>query len=103
MANPRPGPRRLAGKLLHIRAQLGLTQEVLRQRLEYGKGPKYAAHISRFETGERVPDLLVLLRYARLAGVPMDALVDDDVDLPDKLPGRWKLSSERYDRASGKQ
>jgi hypothetical protein len=27
----------------------------------------------------------VLLKYARLVGVPMDVLVDDDLDLPEHL------------------
>ena len=30
---------------------------------------------------------MILLRYARLAGVHMEALVDDELDLPDRLPG----------------
>jgi hypothetical protein len=28
----------------------------------------------------------VLLRYARAAGVSMDVLVDDELDLPERLP-----------------
>lgn len=34
--------------------------------------------------------MLVLLQYARLAGVHMEDLVDDEEDLPDKLPGKVK-------------
>jgi transcriptional regulator with XRE-family HTH domain len=43
-------------------------------------------HISEYESGKREPPLPVLLRYARLAGVPMEMLVDDDLDLPEHLP-----------------
>ena len=37
--------------------------------------------VSNFELGTREPDLLIVLRYARLVGVPMETLVDDQVDL----------------------
>jgi hypothetical protein len=39
--------------------------------------------VSNFELGTREPDLLVVLRYSRLAGVPMETLVDDKLSLPD--------------------
>jgi transcriptional regulator with XRE-family HTH domain len=84
----RPKPARLASKLLHIRTQLGLTQEQMLERLDYQKSPLYASQISDFEQDKREPPLLVLLQYARVAGVPMEALVDDDLKLPERLPGR---------------
>lgn len=40
--------------------------------------------------GEREPSLIVLLRYARLAGVSMDVLADDGLDLPARLPAKPK-------------
>jgi transcriptional regulator with XRE-family HTH domain len=46
--------------------------------------------ISEFETGKREPSLPLLLRYARLAGVWMDVLVDDELDMPAKLPSAKK-------------
>ena len=42
---------------------------------------KTAARISEYEHGTRQPDLVVLLRYARLAAVPMETLVDDKLNL----------------------
>jgi len=53
-----------------------------------GKIPR--AKISEFERGEREPTLLILLEYARAAGVCMDVLVDDKVDLPKRVPGKPK-------------
>ena len=44
--------------------------------LEFKKG---AARMSEYESGVREPDLLVLLRYARLAHVSVDVLIDDGV------------------------
>jgi transcriptional regulator with XRE-family HTH domain len=44
--------------------------------------------VSQYERGTREPPLPVLLRYARLAGVIMDVLVDDEMDLPKRIPGK---------------
>jgi hypothetical protein len=30
---------------------------------------------------------MILLRYARLAGVPTEVLIDDELELPGRLPG----------------
>jgi hypothetical protein len=51
--------------------------------------------ISEFETGKREPSLPLLLRYARLAGVWMDVLVDDELDLPARLPSAKKHEGVR--------
>lgn len=95
-----PKPERLASKLLYVRSQLGLTQEQMRERLDYRKSPIYISLISDFEQGKREPPLLVLLQYARVAGVPMEALVGDDFDLPEPLepkPG-YKRAMRRAGR-----
>lgn len=75
-------PKRLASKLLAIRMNLDLTQPELIKRLAIKGVRLYPASISMYERGEREPSLIVLLRYARLAGVAMDVLVDDKMDLP---------------------
>jgi hypothetical protein len=46
------------------------------------------SHISAFELGAREPSLLVLLQYARIAGVAMEILVDDALDLPNQIGKR---------------
>jgi hypothetical protein len=38
--------------------------------------------VSNFELGTREPDLIIVLKYARLAKVPMENLVDDKLKLP---------------------
>lgn len=82
---PIPRPERLAEKLKQIREGLGLSQNELIQRMGL---PDFLLReeISDFERGRRIPSLPVLLEYARVAGVFMDALVDDQLDLPVRLP-----------------
>lgn len=43
--------------------------------------------ISEYERGKREPSLWVLLAYARAGCIHLEALVDDEIDLPDTLPG----------------
>ena len=84
---PRPRQERLAGKLSQIREALGLSQTEMLHRL--GVEDLITYHqISRFETGTREPPYIVLLRYARAAGVSTDVLIDDELDLPARLPAK---------------
>ena len=86
---PRQRPERLAEKLLAIRTALDLSQAQMVKRLD-AEEMIVPGQISEFETGKREPSLPLLLRYARVAGVWMDVLVDDELDLPAKLPTRSK-------------
>jgi transcriptional regulator with XRE-family HTH domain len=83
----RPKPKQLAKKLLTIRVSLGLSQneliKVLKANLNQGR-------ISEYESGTGEPSLPVLLKYARLAGISTDVLIDDELDLPAKLPAKLK-------------
>lgn len=88
-ARQRPG--RLAEKLLQIRAALGLSQSEMLGRLDLEDAISYKK-ISDYERGEREPSLIILLQYARVAGVCVDVLIDDRLDLPAKLPARPKHS-----------
>jgi transcriptional regulator with XRE-family HTH domain len=42
--------------------------------------------ISDYELGTREPSLIILLQYARAANVIADVLIDDELDLPERLP-----------------
>jgi transcriptional regulator with XRE-family HTH domain len=86
---PRQRPERLAEKLLAIRTALDLSQAQMVKRLD-AEEMIVPGQISEFETGKREPSLPLLLRYARVAGVWMDVLVDDELDLPAKLPTKSK-------------
>ena len=79
MAGPRqPRQKRLAEKLLQIRLSLGLSQPEIVEHL--GIQIDYTL-ISMYEHNKRQPPLNVLLAYARVAGVPLEQIVDDDLDL----------------------
>ncbi len=84
--NPRVTPNRLGEQLRHIRVALDLTQAEILRELDI-EGLATQSKISEFESGKRDPSLLILLQYSRLAGVHMEDLVDDEADLPAKLPG----------------
>ena len=72
-------PLKLSHKLLIIRRHLQLSQTQMAKALELKV--HYSA-VSNFELGTREPDLLIVLRYARLARIPMEMIVDDEIDLP---------------------
>lgn len=84
--DPREKTRHLADKLFRIRAALGLSQTQLLRLLDL---TAYYRHtrISLWERGYREPPIKVLLRYARVAGISTDVLIDDDLELPKKLSG----------------
>jgi transcriptional regulator with XRE-family HTH domain len=86
----RPKPARLAEKLLQIRVSFGLTQDQIINRLDYIKSPLYPSNVSEFESGKREPPLEVLLAYARAANVYVEVLIDDSLDLPEKIPATAK-------------
>lgn len=52
----------------------------------------FRSAVSGYELGMREPPLPVLLTYARVAGVCVDVLIDDELNLPSKLPGKPKHS-----------
>lgn len=80
-------PKRLGEKLLHIRKALGLSQNEMLKCLGTPEG-LLGTSISGYERGVREPPLLILLEYARIAGVCLDALIDDNVEVPGKLPSK---------------
>lgn len=76
----RPTPKYLASKLRRVRDGLELSQAAMCEKLGFPK--IHPAHISAYEQGKREPPLPVLLKYARLAGVSTDVLIDDKLKLP---------------------
>ncbi len=77
-------PDRLAEKLLKIRMKLGLSQTSIASALERHGVKVSGGYVSRYELGLRVPGLLTIKAYAKVAGISTDKLIDDDLDLPAK-------------------
>lgn len=66
-------------KLLAIRRALGANQTEMAKRLE---SETLTKRISEGESGRSEPNLLLSLKYAKLAKVSLEALIDDDIELP---------------------
>jgi transcriptional regulator with XRE-family HTH domain len=75
---------RLGEKLTQIRHAFGLSQNGIIRKL--GLTDISRGNLSAYELGRREPSSTVLLAYARAAGVWVDVLIDDELDLPDKIP-----------------
>jgi transcriptional regulator with XRE-family HTH domain len=71
-------PKYLPAKLRTVRQHLGLSQSQLAARLSFDVEN---GRISDYELGKRQPNILLLLDYARLGGIHIDDLVDDNTNL----------------------
>lgn len=90
----RAKPKRLAEKLLRIRTALGLSQNGMIKQL--GLADELSqSRISGYELGTREPTLPTLLLYARSAGICVDDLIDDELDLPGRIPSSPKHSGRK--------
>lgn len=87
-------PERLPYKLLEIRQKLGLSQNEMVSRMGLAEEIE-RDYISKFERGTLEPSLWVLLQYARAANVTVESLIDNDLDLPEKLPAPRKSEGIR--------
>src|SRR5713226_9283717 len=87
-------PKRLGEKLGVIRKQLELSQNGMVRRLGLS-GKLTREEVSAYERGVREPSLPTLSRYADVARVWIDVLVDDDLDLPKELPSPTKSEGIR--------
>jgi len=83
----------LARKLRHIRVTMGLSQNEMIRAMRMG-GSLLREEVSDFERNRRIPSLDVVLQYARAAGISTEVLIDDELKLPAKLPGKPKRGSK---------
>lgn len=77
----------LAEKLRHIRVVMGLSQNQMIGHMGL-TGKILREEISDFERNKRIPPLEVILQYARVANVTVEALIDDELALPERLPSK---------------
>jgi transcriptional regulator with XRE-family HTH domain len=79
-------PKRIGPKLRAIRKHLGLSQTGMVNRMKF---PGDYGRISEYERGKRIPTIVVLLAYARAGKVPLEQIVDDELDIDfDSCPRR---------------
>jgi transcriptional regulator with XRE-family HTH domain len=95
MGYKRPRPRRMASKLRQIREKLELSQSQMLAKLDLKEKMHYG-RISQYENDEREPSLITVLAYAHVAGVHLEDIVSDDLDLPSKIPGNVNYQGLRH-------
>ena len=80
MGHSRPRPKHLAKKVLQIRRSLGISQGEMVRQLGVQALIDHTT-ISKYELDKNEPPLAILLAYARLAGIPVEQLIDDELEL----------------------
>jgi transcriptional regulator with XRE-family HTH domain len=94
----RQKPARLGEKLRRIRLALDLSQDEMVSRLGFEAMTR--EYISGFERNIREPPLPVLLAYSRIGGCYLEVIVDDNFELPEKIPGSPKYEGIKRIAAS---
>jgi len=84
----RPQPVELKRKLSTIRKSFGWTMDQMAEQLVNAGSEEsiHSGYVADYESGKREPSLLVLLTYAQLAGISTDVLINDKLELPNRLP-----------------
>lgn len=90
-------PKRLGEKLLQIRESFGDSQAAFLERLGNPEAIIQTS-ISAYERGRRDPPLLILLKYAQIANISTDILIDDSLDLPMHIPIKRKNNEINVER-----
>jgi transcriptional regulator with XRE-family HTH domain len=80
MGHSRPRPKHLAQKLLQIRRSLRVSQGELVRQLGAQALIDHTT-ISKYELDKNEPPLAILLAYARLTGIPVEQIIDDELEL----------------------
>jgi transcriptional regulator with XRE-family HTH domain len=80
MGHSRPRPKHLAKKLLQIRLSLGMSQGKMVKQLGVQDLIDHTT-VSKYELDKNEPPLAILLAYARLTGIPVEEIIDDEFKL----------------------
>ena len=80
MGHSRPRPKHLAKKLLQIRRSLRMSQGEMVKQLGVQDRIHYT-NISKYELDKNEPPLAIVLAYARLVGIPVEQIIDDEIEL----------------------
>lgn len=85
MGSPRRIPQKLGQKLLQVRLTRAFTQSQLAECLSDESVHVYKQDVQKFESNQREPSLVVLLKYSRLARLPMEFFADDEIDSANEM------------------
>ena len=85
----------VAGKLIQLRKEAGLTQAELGEKLNYSDKT-----VSKWERGESIPDAYVLTQLAQLYGTTVDALLQDAEPWMDPVEKQKKAERESLPKFS---
>jgi transcriptional regulator with XRE-family HTH domain len=80
MGHSRPRPKHLAQKPLQIRRSLGVSRGELVRLLGVQALIDHTT-VSKYELDKNEPPLAILLAYARLVGIPVEKIIDDELEL----------------------
>ena len=80
----REKPEKLPEKLKQIRLALNLSQNEMLNALGLAE-KSYRSAISGYELGTKEPSLITILKYAQLANISTDILLNDEMNLPKRL------------------
>ena len=86
----------VAGKLIQLRKEAGLTQAELGEKLSYSDKT-----VSKWERGESIPDAYVLMQLAQLYGTTVDALLRDADPWMDPVEKQRQAERESEPKFSG--
>ena len=83
--------RNIAANIARLRAQNGMTQSELAEKLRYSDKA-----VSKWERAESLPDVTVLKAVADLFGVTVDALMTEDAPVPAESAGAEEAEPEGF-------
>jgi len=76
MENTNEINRKIANNLMRFRKAAGYTQAELAEKINYSD-----KSVSKWESGNGIPDVYTLMQLAELYGVTLDAFVSDDAQI----------------------
>jgi transcriptional regulator with XRE-family HTH domain len=91
MGHSRPRPKHLAKKVLQIRRSLGISQGEMVKRLGVQELIDHTT-ISKYELDKNEPPLAILLAYARVVEIPVEQIIDDELELTNLISARAQRS-----------
>ena len=75
---------KIAKNLLYYRKAVGLTQAEVAEKIHYSD-----KSVSKWESGNGVPDVYTLVQLAQLYGVTINAFLEDEPIVHKPTPSHW--------------